>query len=380
MGFHNKSYLALIAFILCFGIVMIYDATAVFSQSTFGEAFRLVLLQVGWIMVGSVAFIFFYKYDYRKISKIAYPLFGFTLLLLVVLSIFGILPCTEKTTFTPCVNGANRWFYLNPKPLPEIPFIGILSFQPSELAKLALILYLAVLFAKKKEEKFDQLFSFLVVSGLVSFLIFLQPNLSNAFLIFVIGFGMYIASNAILWPVIASLPVFSILGFLFIFTSEYRKTRFLTLINSKSSGELSVGYHIKQILIALGSGGLFGVGFGQSRQKFQYLPEVASDSIFAIIGEELGYMGTLFVILMFGALIYKGFKIASDSSDLVGRLLAVGITVWIGSQFFINVAAMTRLIPLTGMPIPLISYGGSSMVFSLAGLGVLGSVGRSNHS
>jgi len=365
---------------LCFGIIMIYDATAVFSQSTFGEAFRLVILQVGWVVVGSIIFLFFYKYDYRKIAKISYPLFGFTLLLLIILAIFGLLPCKEKTAFTPCVNGANRWFYLNPKPLPEIPFIGILSFQPSELAKLSLILYLAVLLDKKKEGKFDQLFSFLVVSGLVSFLIFLQPNLSNAFLIFAIGLSMYIASDAVLWPVIASTPIFGVLGFLFIFTSDYRKTRFLTLINNKSSGELSVGYHIKQILIALGSGGLFGIGFGQSRQKFQYLPEVASDSIFAIIGEELGYIGTIFVILLFGALIYKGFKIASNSPDLVGRLLAVGVTVWIGMQFFINVAAMTRLIPLTGMPIPLISYGGSSMVFSLAGLGILGSVGRSNHS
>ena len=359
---------------------MIYDATAVFSQSTFGEAFRLVILQIGWVLVGSVAFLFFYKYDYRKISKISYPLFGFTLLLLIILAIFGMLPCRESTAFAPCVNGANRWFYLNPKPLPEIPYIGVLSFQPSELAKLALILYLAVLFDKKKAGKFDQLFSFLVVSGLVSFLIFLQPNLSNAFLIFAIGLGMYIASDAVLWPVIVTTPVFGVLGFFFIFTSDYRKERFLTLINTRSSGDLSVGYHIKQILIALGSGGLFGVGFGQSRQKFQYLPEVASDSIFAIIGEELGYIGTMFVVLLFGALIYKGFKIASDAPNLIGRLLAVGITVWIGLQFFINVAAMTRLIPLTGIPIPLISYGGSSMVFSLAGLGVLGSVGRSNHS
>ena len=127
-------------------------------------------------------------------------------------------------------------------------------------------------------------------------------------------------------------------------------------------------------MIALGSGGLFGVGFGQSRQKFQYLPEVSSDSIFAIIGEELGFIGTTLVVVLFVLFIYKGFTIAKQAPDLLGRLLAVGITSWIGLQFFVNVAAMIEIIPLTGIPIPLISYGGSSMIFSLMGLGILANI------
>ncbi|EKD99708.1 MAG: hypothetical protein ACD_22C00195G0007, partial [uncultured bacterium] len=177
-------------------------------------------------------------------------------------------------------------------------------------------------------------------------------------------------------PLFLSMPVFGALGTIFMLTSEYRRERLFTLLGLTSGEELSLGYHIKQILIALGSGGIFGLGFGQSRQKFQYLPEVASDSIFAIIGEELGFIGTTFVVMLFGFFIYKGLSIAKKATDNVGRMLAVGITSWMGLQFFVNIAAMTKLIPLTGVPLPLISYGGSSMIFSLMGLGVLASIGR----
>ncbi|OGC45558.1 hypothetical protein A2V49_00955 [candidate division WWE3 bacterium RBG_19FT_COMBO_34_6] len=135
--------------------------------------------------------------------------------------------------------------------------------------------------------------------------------------------------------------------------------------------EQEAGYHIKQVLIALGTGGVFGIGFGQSRQKFQYLPEISSDSIFAIIGEEFGFIGTTLIVTAFGYLIYLGLQIAKEAPDSYGKMLAVGITSWIGLQFFINIAAMVGLIPLTGIPIPLISYGGSSMLFSLSALGIL---------
>jgi cell division protein FtsW len=150
----------------------------------------------------------------------------------------------------------------------------------------------------------------------------------------------------------------------------------MTLLGGNVETELSSGYHIKQILLALGSGGFWGVGFGQSKQKFNYVPEVASDSIFAIIGEEFGFIGTTLVMVAFIYLIYKGFSIAKNSKDLPGRLLAVGISSWIGLQLFVNVAAMTKIIPLTGVPIPLISYGGSSMLFSMMALGILANIDR----
>jgi cell division protein FtsW len=187
---------------------------------------------------------------------------------------------------------------------------------------------------------------------------------------------MYFASGASLKELLILIPSLLILLVVSIFGSPYRRTRFMTLLGGNTLVDLSSGYHIKQILLALGSGGFWGVGFGQSKQKFNYLPEVASDSIFAIIGEEFGFIGTSLVMLAFMYLIYKGYSIAKNSKDLSGRLLAIGVTSWIGLQFFVNVAAMTKIIPLTGVPIPLISYGGSSMLFSMMALGILANVDK----
>lgn len=378
---HDRTLLGLIGFMLVFGIVMIHNATVVYSQDLFGGAYRFVFLQLAWIFVGLLGFIFFYNFDYQKIEKIAYPLMALTLVPLVLLAFMGFLekvgaiPCSNGFIFAPCLNGAFRWLYLNPAPLPRIPMFGLLGFQPSELAKFATILYLAVQINKTIKQG-NSFMIYLVVAGLVSFLVLMQPNMSTAALIFLIATSMYFSSGAPLAKLFITLPLLGVFSVVFMFTSSYRRDRLMTLFNNSSGTDLSLGYHIKQILIALGSGGIMGVGFGQSRQKFQYLPEVSSDSIFAIIGEEMGFIGTVFVIALFGFLIYKGVSIAKRAPDLLGRLLAVGMTSWIGLQFFVNVAAMTKMIPLTGVPIPLISYGGSSLFFSLMGLGILANVGR----
>lgn len=305
-------------------------------------------------------------------------MFVVSLFFLLILGFVGTFFCRNPqdtgTIFAPCLNGASRWFYLNPPPLPEIPFFGVLGLQPSELAKFSIILYLAFQLSKfdnKKNKGHDPFVVYIVATLLFSGLLLLQPNMSTAVLVFLIASVIYFVSGHTLLPMIISAPIIGLLSFLMILTSEYRKTRFLTLLGLMPETELEAGYHIKQVLIALGSGGFLGLGFGQSRQKYQYLPEVASDSIFAIIGEEFGFLGTSIVVLLFGYLIFLGLSISKKAPDLLGRMLAAGITIWIGFQFFINVAAMTKLIPLTGMPIPLISYGGSSMVFTLMGLGVL---------
>jgi cell division protein FtsW len=255
-----------------------------------------------------------------------------------------------------------------------MPLIGVVGFQPSEFAKLAMIIYLAVLLEKSVLKKEGAFMVLAVVTGFTAALILLQPNMSTAALIFLIGISMYFVSGANLAPLFLFGPFLFLSGLGFILSSEYRKVRLLTFLNPIESGDLSLGYHIKQILIALGSGGLFGLGFGQSRQKFQYLPEVASDSIFAIIGEEFGFIGTTLLVLLFTVLIYKGFMIAKDANTLLGKLLATGITTWIAFQFFVNVGAMLHIIPLTGIPLPLVSYGGSSLVFSLMGLGLLANI------
>jgi len=374
----NRSLLIVIFSLLVFGLFIIYNSTAYYAQSAFGNPFRFVFLQTAWILAGLVGFIFFSNFDYKKLKHISFVLFVISMGFLLFLGFIGLVLCRSPESagilFTPCINGASRWFYFNPEPLPALPYFGVLGFQPSELAKLAIILYLSTQlskFEKIKNPESDPFIVYMVTTVIFSFLLLLQPNMSTAVLVFMIGSVLYFVSGYPLLPILISTPILGVLGVILTFTTEYRRARLLTLLGVTSGSGYETGYHIKQVLIALGSGGLLGLGFGQSRQKYQYLPEVASDSIFAIIGEEFGFMGTSIIILVFGYLIYLGLSISKKAPDMLGRMLAAGITSWIGLQFFINIAAMTKLIPLTGMPIPLISYGGSSMIFTLIGLGVL---------
>ena len=374
----SRSLLIVIFSLLVFGLFIIYNSTAYYAQSTFGNPFRFVFLQSAWILAGLVGFIFFSNFDYKRLKTISFILFVISIGFLLFLGFIGLVLCRNPESvgilFAPCINGASRWFYFNPEPLPALPYFGVLGLQPSELAKLAIILYLSTQlskFEKIKNPELDPFIVYLVTTIIFSFLLLLQPNMSTAVLVFMIGSVLYFVSDYPIWPIIISTPIIGALGIILTLTTEYRRARLLTLLGITSGSGYAAGYHIKQVLIALGSGGMFGLGFGQSRQKYQYLPEVASDSIFAIIGEEFGFMGTSIVILVFGYLIYLGLRISKKAPDMLGRMLATGITSWIGLQFFINIAAMTKLIPLTGMPIPLISYGGSSMIFTLTGLGVL---------
>lgn len=378
----DRSLIITVLVFLFFGLFMIADSTSITSSNLYGDPYRFVFLQLSWVAIGLVGFFVFYNLDYRSLPRIARVLFLFTFFSLVFLAIVGVLPCSVNIPFAPCINGANRWLYINPPPLPEIPFLGVLGFQPGELAKLAVILYLSSLLGSiiQKGEKVkgyeDPFIAYIKVSGMLAGLILLQPNMSTAAIVFILGTIIYFVSGAPLRPILIIIPIFIALSSLFIVTSPYRRSRLLALVSGDDSESSS--YHVKQALVALGSGGATGVGFGQSKQKYQYLPEVASDSIFAIIGEEFGFLGTTIVIVAYSYLIYQGFYIAKRSEDLFGKLVAVGISSWIGIQFLVNIAAMTKIIPLTGVPIPLISYGGSSMVFSLIGLGILGNIKKNS--
>jgi len=377
----DKGLIYAVGFVLIFGLVMIYNSTAVYSHDVFGGAYKFVFLQLVWILLGSVGFWFFYNFDYKNLSKFALPIFIISMVFLGMVAIAGILPCTINIPFVPCINGANRWFYLNPDPLPRLPFLGVLGFQPSEFAKLAMVIILAVIFSKvtvSNKNDWDWFYKYLIYCISVSVLIILQPNMSTAVLVATIGTIIYISSGAFLKPLLISSPIVLLLGVSAMLLSPYRRDRFMSFLSSDPSQAEGASYHVKQILIALGSGGIFGVGFGQSRQKYQYLPEVSADSIFAIIGEELGFIGTTLVILVFLYIFYKGFKIAVKARDSFGKLLAIGIISWLGFQFFVNIAAMTKLIPLTGVPLPLVSYGGSSTLFMLVSLGILANIGRNS--
>ena len=372
----KKSLLIVIFSLLVFGLVVIANTTVVSSNNLYGNPYKFTLLQLMWVITGSISFYFFYRLNYRRLEKFSFILLIITLVFLAVLAGISLFPCNSNLSIAPCVNGANRWLYLNPPPLPKIPFLGILGFQPGELAKLALILYLSFQVSKNIRDKRNPFWVYLITSGLVAVLVLMQPNMSTAVMVFLLGSVVYFSSGASLKELFIVFPALISIGFIAIFGSSYRRSRFLTLLSGSSDTDLTSGYHIKQILLALGSGGFWGIGFGQSKQKFNYLPEVASDSIFAVIGEEFGFIGTTTVVLLFSFLIYKGFSIAKRAKDPIGKMLAVGITSWIGLQFFVNVAAMTKILPLTGVPLPLVSYGGSSMLFSMIALGILANIER----
>ena len=372
----DRDLLTTIAGLLIAGLIVIYSSTVVHSQNVFNDPYRFVILQLGWILIGLFGFFFFYFFNYDHIRRLSYVFVAMAIFFLFVLAVSGLLPCAMSNLFMPCINDANRWFILNPPPLPQIPIIGEMGFQPSEFAKLALILFLSSNIPVLIKNRKPPFIFYILTTGLISALVMLQPNMSTAITLFLIGSTIYFCSGASLKPVLIVAPFGLMLALLFVLTSPYRRDRLMTFVQGHSQvDDLSSGYQIKQVSIALGNGGLFGVGFGQSKQKY-YLPEVSSDSIFAIIGEEFGFIGSLAFLVAYIFLLYRGFKIALNQNDEVRRLLCIGVISWLGVQLLIHVAANSSLIPYTGVPVPLISYGGSSMLFSLMGLGVLAGLSR----
>jgi len=335
----------LVVSLTIFGVVMVGNASVIESYRDFGDKFYYLRHQATWAALGLLALGVFTLIDYRHLKKLAVPLLVITLASLVLVLIPG---------FGSEVLGARRWLHLGP-----------LRFQPTELAKFSLVLYLASFFAKKKS-----LSVFLALMGLLIFLVMMEPDLGTTLIIVVVGFSVYFISGA---PTLVLLGL-SLLGSLgaafFIFFSPYRRERLFTFLDP-TRDPLGASYHLRQILLALGSGGFLGLGLGKSRQKYEYLPMVSTDSIFAIIGEEIGFIGASLLILAFLFLFWRGLKIALNAEDEFGRLLAIGLTVSIVLQALVNFGAMVALLPLTGIPLPFISYGGSSLVLSLASMGVL---------
>lgn len=348
----DKPLLFTVLALVVFGVVMVANASVVDATRTFGDELFFAKRQFLRALGGLSLLFLLARVPYRVWNKFALPLLGTTLLLLVFVLIPGLGTQAQ---------GARRWIDL-----------GIIDFQPAELAKFTLCIYFAHLFSRRRAI-LPFLFALTAVVGLVMF----EPDLGTATVIVFFSAVIYFASGAPLTYFLALLPLGLVSAVIFIITSSYRKERLLTFFNPTSDPQ-GASYHIRQVLIALGSGGLFGLGLGQSRQKYLFLPEPATDSIFAIIGEELGFIGGAVVIALFAYLVWRGFLIATRAKDAFGRLLAVGITAWIGIQAFINLAAMVALVPLTGVPLPFLSYGGSALIFNLAALGILLNISRKN--
>jgi cell division protein FtsW len=358
-------FLVVILTLLSFGVLMVYDSSVVTAANVFGGKYYFLLLQLFWSLVGLIAFVFFSLFDYRQLSHLAKPLLIVSLVFLVLV----VLP----TPFTKAIYGAKRWFYINPDPLPLLPFFGRLGFQPTEPAKFSLVVFLSALFSTRPK---NYLLIFGVVMLTFLFLVGIQPDFGTTLVLGGIGLISFFIAGESMSYFLVSFPLLLLGSFVYILISPYRRERLLTFLFPDSNKSLTSGYQINQILIALGSGGLFGVGLGQSRQKYGFIPEVQTDSIFAIVGEELGLAGTALLIGLFLMLVWRGFKIAASCQDKFGRNLVVGFMSWFALQVLINLSSMTHLIPLTGIPLPLISYGGSAAIFMLAGLGVVFNVSR----
>lgn len=342
--FDNKLFFLVFALTII-GIIFVADVSTPQSLNSYGDKFRLLKQQTISAGIGVIAFIIFSKIKYTFWKKLAVPLFLISIFLLILVLVQG---------FGFKALGARRWLLLGP-----------VNFQPSELVKFTISLYLAKVASSNK-----QTLSYLIPLALVSILIMMEPDLGTTLVIMLIGFSQVFVSGVNLLHVLGSLGLGLVATSLLILFSPYRKARLLTFIQG-TNDPLGSSYHVRQILLGLGSGGIFGVGFGASRQKFLFLPEASTDSIFAIIAEELGLIGALAIIFLFTFFLVRGLKIARNSQDKFASVLATGITAWISGQAFLNIASMVSLVPLTGIPLPFISYGGSSLVMVLSACGIL---------
>ncbi|HLL85311.1 MAG TPA: putative lipid II flippase FtsW [Longimicrobium sp.] len=356
----SRALVALTAVALCFGLVEMYSASSFIARSEELPGHYYALKQLRAAAAGVLLAAVISRLDYRRFRLWAWPmLIGVSLMLIVV-----ILPGTEA--IAPRINGARRWLDLG------------MSFQPSELAKLVLIIWTAML-AVKKEDKLHSmsrgLVPFLMVWVPVALLIFLEPNLSAALLVVLLSALVLFAGGA-------RIGHFIVLGLIAVPVvwakvqdAGYRMKRIAAFLDPGNDTQ-GVAYQINQSLIAIGSGGLGGVGFGNSRQKFGFLPEAHNDFLFSMISEEWGLVGVLFVVLVFAGFLVLGYRIAARAPDRFGYLVALGMTNLIVVTAFLHMGVAMALLPTTGFTLPFMSYGGSALLTYFAAVGVLLSVAR----
>lgn len=345
--------------LLVFGLAVLSSAGAVEGQKKFNSSYYYFGRQLLYgVLPGLVLMFLFSKIDYkfwRRISVLV--LFGALLMMVLV--------------FIPNLGydlkGATRW--LN---------VGGFSIQPSEILKLALIIYLAAWFGGRDERIKNWAYGtapFLIVLGFIALLLLLQPDIGTLIVVTLISASIYfLAGSPIKYFVVIGLLIMVVLAAMVVI-EPYRFNRIKTFLDPSIDPQ-GISYQLNQSLISIGSGGIFGVGLGQSTQKFGFLPEVINDSIFAILMEELGFVGAVALIGLFTLLALSMIKAANSLSDKFGRLLIMGMTAWIIGQAFINIAAISGLLPLTGIPLPLVSYGGTAMMVLLAGIGIVLNVAR----
>jgi cell division protein FtsW len=341
----DKNFFYITVILTVLGLIAVADASAPQALNVFNDKFYFFKQQSVWAVIGFISMLIASQINYKIWEKLATPAFVVSVLFLIAVLLPGV-----GSKFL----GARRWIYIGP-----------ISIQPAEFVKLSLAIYLAKVASKEK-----QLLSYFIPLVIVVVLIMLQPDLGTTLVVLSVGMSQIFVSGINLLYFFGA----SIIGLLgsagLILTSSYRRARLMTFF-SLSKDPLGKDYHIRQILLALGSGGLFGVGLGQSRQKFLFLPEAATDSVFAVIAEEIGFIGALVIIFLLFLYIASAFKIAKNAPDKFAQVLGTGIVFWISTQVIFNIGSNVALVPLTGIPLPFFSYGGSALTMLLFASGIL---------
>jgi cell division protein FtsW len=347
------SIFVIVVILICIGTVFVYSSSAIFTYDKYHSTTYFLNHHLFYLFIGTVLAALMMMLDLRSICRWIKPLFLFSVILLVLVFV---------PFFSREAGGARRWLR-----------VGLFSFQPSELGKWATVLFLADILSNRQKgltsSKGKLIFS-LMALGMICALIFMQPDLGSAFALGVVGLLLFFVAGMRLRYII-SLILFSIPALYFsIFNVPYRRRRILAFLNPWADTRGS-GFQMVQSYLALGLGGLWGVGLGQSRQKLFYLPAAHTDFIFSIIGEELGLIGTSAIVILFMLFLWQGMKVCLRSTDHFIQLLSFGIVVTIVLAACVHIAVVCGAVPTKGLPLPFISYGGSALIFNMMAVGLL---------
>jgi len=356
----DHLFIVYICLLLAFGLLMLMSASAPVGYERFGDKYFFIKRQLLFgVLPGFLTFFICSKLRYERLERLAWPAFLGAAALLV----FTYVPGIGATLGT----NAKSWL-----------IIGNYSFQPAEFAKLGLIMFLALWITKqgRRLRDFKSGFLLILVFALIPVaLVVGQPDVGTAAILFVIIFGMLFVGRARLGHLIGLALVGATSLALMIAAAPYRAARLVTFLHPELD-PLGIGYHMNQAFLAIGSGGWFGLGLGHSRQKFEYLPEVQADSIFAVVGEEMGFVFAAGLVILLLLIAYRGFQLAKQTRDQFGQLLVAGIIIWFLTQSFLNIGAMVGVLPLTGVPLPFVSHGGTALLVALAAAGLVVNVSK----
>jgi cell division protein FtsW len=352
---------AAVTVLLTIGLIMVFSASAVVAEEKYGSLLYYSRKQILWGFLCILTIFIFSRVKYNNYAKRGLPLLGIltSFVLLVGLFLWG-----------DIVNGAQRWYSL-----------GFASFQPSEFSKIAIIVYFADIFSRKGEiirNWKKGLLPHILIFCMIAIPILLQPDLGTVVMISIIISIMAFLSNVRFKHILAGITFIVPAALLKIQNSDYQVSRISSWWDNLSN-PLGSGYQIKQSLIGLGKGGIFGSGVGASKQKFFFLPDSHTDFVFSILGEEAGFIGTSFVLILFLIILWRGISISKNAPSAFAQFLAVGLTMHLVLYAFINVAVVTMLVPTTGLPMPFISYGGSSLISVGLSVGILINIARNTH-